>query len=296
MDVGCNHCELHQSVAQMVLSMDDGVDRLSGKLSSDSDFRELLIHYLLGELPPEESSRVEELLRTNEEFSSRLQQAHFDLLDAYACGELRKQERARVRKALLGSPDQQDSLLFARVLHAQEALKARAQSTQPSNAYRYSLYVAAAAACVLTLAAVFLMYSRPQTRSSMPAPRSQSMAPEVLGTAPGDNSRQQIFTFTLTAELARKSKHPVAIKIPAAASALELRIEVSTLNSQYRVRISKVGGIPIASFENVLATPIGSRATLSLIIPRTKLPSGLYSVEIAGLHLHLQTEYQLDIN
>ncbi len=69
-------------------------------MSESPDTRQLLLAYLLGELPPAERSDIEERMLADQDFSDLLQEAEYDLTDDYRAARLSPDERARVEAAL----------------------------------------------------------------------------------------------------------------------------------------------------------------------------------------------------
>lgn len=68
-----------------------------------SQFQDLLLAYLLDELPPRRRSQVETKMLADEDFLAALKDAQYDLLDAYAAGDLPEAQRERVYRALVAN-------------------------------------------------------------------------------------------------------------------------------------------------------------------------------------------------
>lgn len=64
-----------------------------------ADLRQLLLAYRLGELSPEDREHLDEHIVSDQEFSDRIADAEYDLLDDYCGGRLARTERRRVEKA-----------------------------------------------------------------------------------------------------------------------------------------------------------------------------------------------------
>ena len=64
-----------------------------------SNDRELCLAYRLGELSQAERDPIEERMITDSEFSDRMQEAEYDLLDDYRAGRLNSAERLQVERA-----------------------------------------------------------------------------------------------------------------------------------------------------------------------------------------------------
>jgi hypothetical protein len=75
---------------------------------------ELMVRYLLGELPDEERSWIEEKFFIDNEFFEQLLSVEGALVDEYVRGELSPHEHERFEKAFLSSPQQQSEIEIAR--------------------------------------------------------------------------------------------------------------------------------------------------------------------------------------
>src|SRR5277367_1394746 len=81
---------------------------------------QLLIRYLLGQLPEEETERLDELSIVGDDFACRLRDVENDLVDAYASGELSGETLARFQSSYLSSHEGREKLKFAQVLLASQ--------------------------------------------------------------------------------------------------------------------------------------------------------------------------------
>jgi hypothetical protein len=79
---------------------------------------QLLIRYLLGLLPEEETERLDELSIVGDDFACRLRDVENDLVDAYACGELSGETLARFQSTYLSSAERREKVRFAEALLA----------------------------------------------------------------------------------------------------------------------------------------------------------------------------------
>jgi hypothetical protein len=91
----------------------------------------VLIRYLLGLLPEEETGRLDELSIAGDDFACRLREVENDLVDAYASGELFGETLARFELSYLSSAGGRERVRFAEALLASEG---RATSAPPGNA------------------------------------------------------------------------------------------------------------------------------------------------------------------
>lgn len=99
------------------------------RILNDIDDR-LLIRYLLGSLPEEETERLDELSITNTEFVERLDAAEDDLVDAFVRNELSAEDHRQFRQSYLSSPKRRQKVQFAQGLLALERRDAATQKTR----------------------------------------------------------------------------------------------------------------------------------------------------------------------
>ena len=91
---------------------------------------QLLIRYLLGEVPDEEAERLDESSITDTEFVLRLDAVENDLVDAYVKGELSADTLERFEKFYLSSPKKREKVDFARTFlrFAEKSARAAAKA------------------------------------------------------------------------------------------------------------------------------------------------------------------------
>ena len=93
---------------------------------------QLLIRYLLGELPAEETERLDELSIADEEVAARLSGVENDLVDAYVRAETSGEDRTRFESFYLSSAKRREKVQFARALLERE----RGTATAPAKVIR----------------------------------------------------------------------------------------------------------------------------------------------------------------
>lgn len=101
---------------------------------------QVIRHYLLGDLSPEERQRLEErLLDDNDDFYEQVQLAEAELADDYVTGDLPDAERTRFKETFLSTPGGYEQLRFTELLRkhfaASEPLKktVTAEARPPSS-------------------------------------------------------------------------------------------------------------------------------------------------------------------
>ena len=96
----------------------------------------MIVQYLLGSLPEDETERLDELAIVDDEFAVRLQLAENDLVDAYVSGELSGETLERFTSFYLSSPKRREKVRFAQVFQKapdQEVVTARAAIGLPKQ-------------------------------------------------------------------------------------------------------------------------------------------------------------------
>lgn len=87
-------------------------------MKSDLNNEQLMVRYLLGELPESEVERLDEQSFTDDDFFRRLQTVENDLIDAYARGEMSPGEREQFERGFLTTPKRRERVAFAEALAA----------------------------------------------------------------------------------------------------------------------------------------------------------------------------------
>jgi hypothetical protein len=152
-------------------------------VKSDLNNEQLMVRYLLGELPESEVERLDEQSFTDDDFFRRLQTVENDLIDAYARGEMSPGEREQFERGFLTTPKRRERVAFAEALAAfrieqpadDPAVMAQTERISPWQAFvnffrvprpalQFSL---AAASVVLLLGATWLIVETARLRSRM---------------------------------------------------------------------------------------------------------------------------------
>lgn len=98
-------------------------------MNPESQQARQIMQYLLGELPEEEQSRLEERYFVDSAFFQEVRAARDDLIDAYLRGELPPPERARFETHFMASAHRRERIEFARAL-----MSATSTQTPPPEA------------------------------------------------------------------------------------------------------------------------------------------------------------------
>lgn len=206
---------------------------------------QVVVQYLLGSVPEDEASRLDELSIADDRFAERLSAVENDLVDSYVKGELSGELLDRFQSHYLASPYRSEKVKFAESLLAlcDRAPEASRRSERPSRRWWFApARTFAAAACATLLAGAYLLYDNARLRDQVT--RAQ-LDREALQQSHRDLQRQ-IQEQRMPAAEVPESRPPS----PSAVSAMAL-----VLLPQTR------GGGPLAA---IALTPAAKDATLQL--------------------------------
>jgi hypothetical protein len=141
---------------------------------------QLLLNYLLGDLPDEEKARVEERMFADDAFSEQIEAMKAELADEYARGEMTARERSRYEGRFLISANGRQRVAFARTMaraFAQAPVAAPEKSSwrrfRPDLLSFFSLrapalpFAMAAALLLLTLSGGWLLWQNRNLRAQL---------------------------------------------------------------------------------------------------------------------------------
>ena len=167
-----------------------------------------MIAYLLHKLPEAERDAFEDRWMEDPELYEQLQDAEAELLDAYAAGTLSAEDRELVRKHLLGSPAQEQKLLFARKLHDAFPKPARSANWR---------WMAAAAAIVMLAGAAFWLGWQNVAMRNRPA-----------ASAGAQPSAAKVYVAEIPANTSRSAaSSPVEVRLPPGAEMLRVDLQLA---------------------------------------------------------------------
>ena len=200
---------------------------------------EKLISYLLGELPEDEESQLEENYLWDKEKREQLSLAEDELIYAYARGELAKAQREQFESYFLNSPKRQDRLRMAKTVvnYTAQLISEKKAPVSPSwwqkllelfSAHRYgALQFAGAAIIIMLVSSLWLAFQVKELKTEV----SRLEANQQIS-KPDDRERQRADMLArqleqekntrsqLESELAKRpiksddSHHEIATAIP----------------------------------------------------------------------------------
>jgi hypothetical protein len=228
-----------------------------------SEKTQLLIRYLTGTLPADESLRLEEQYLENEVLYEELLAVETDLLDSYARGELTGAE-ARVLKSHFPRHELRQRLLFSQALRRKsEASQARLAGNQslpesrrlfriPALVFaRQRRWPVASAAAALVVATVTLLWLARRPEPAGPTVRSSP--PQAIPAAPQSNPMPVPVATLVLIPRQRATREANTVRLPVAGGRLRLELIMSDggVYDGYAVTLKAVGHPWSQTFRNV---------------------------------------------
>ena len=281
----------------------------------------LMRRYFLGDLPSEESARIEDRFLVDADVFEEMLATENDLIDAYVLGELAEDERKKFEAEYLRSPRRREKVEFARTLsrvstlarqpvHVQE-ISLRKQIWQAFSAQRaIHQWALATAVVAIAMSAAWLIMQNQGLRAGL----RQAQARQAELRREEDAQRQQIaglegnpreqvqdkrqgsevarleppsgpdVTLSLTPGTARDTGQPQkTLVLPPATSGVRLQLMVdSDEYKTYEAVLLTSEGKELARGKALLGSPVGGQAAVVWRLPAHSIPAGEYIVQLTG--------------
>ena len=244
---------------------------------------QILVQYLLGSLPEDQSERLDELSVSDDDFVWRLHAAENDLVDAYVRNELSGETLERFRSFYLSSTLRREKVKFAETLLAlgeHEPPSTRWWFTAPMAIPRWGLAAAIAAALLIAGVLIYdntrlrnrVQEAKQEHRQQVPS-RTEESAPAPVSVA-----------MVLTPPVRGAGKIPELAAPRAAGSALfEVQLETGDFPA-YQIELKKPStDRALWRSDSLKAHPAGSRRAVSIAVPTNLLESGTYILELSSV-------------
>lgn len=259
---------------------------------------EVLVRYLLGELPSVEADALDERSVVDPDFFERLDAIENDLVDSYARGELPADVQERVKRRYLTSEARAEKVRFASALAHRHKRPATVIPMKPRarNAVPWLLPMAATIA-VVGLGLWFLPENRdpdntPATQQAsqdpqpapVPAPAQPSPAPAPIAEPPASTPRQSLFAFTLAAPRRGVEDIPT-VKIPADTTDVTVRMQLEIDDfPRYRAVLKDApSGRAVWRSSTLASERKAASAAVPVTIPARHFEAGRYLLELEGM-------------
>lgn len=207
-------------------------------MNPQSETRALFLRYMLQEMTAEERERVEGALLDDGEFFASFQDAEYDLLDAYAAGELPTSDRELVEQLLQRNSAMAEKarLCLTRRASLQAAPLAAAIRRERSFGWRRPALAFAAMLAIVFVSVGYFAWYRPMMRVG------KSIGAQPAGTPPPVSSRAK----------------------PAAASTLALLLPATSRSSGAELSIALTPTVDTVDIQWVVPEEIASETRFEL--------------------------------
>ena len=256
----------------------------------DQNEQETIRRYLLGQAPPEDSSKVEERLLTDGEFYQELLIVEDELIDQYLSGELSEPDRKSFEPHFLLLPERQQKLRFARSLKKYVSSVGTAQPHQ-SIATNESPEVATAVAEPLLKKRPFfsfLPFGNPIVSYALAMLLIVGGASWLVSKnwrTPAPREPGRVLAVVLTPGLTRGNGEIKKIALPSGTDTVELQLQIASADQyqSYRALLQTTEAVEKHKADNLKATTIGTSVVVPLRITAELLTRGDYYVKLSGL-------------
>lgn len=272
-------------------------------MSEQSWNEQLIIDYLLGDLPESETERLDELSVANDEFAEFLLVVENDLVDAYVRNELPENKRARFQSHYLASSRRREKVAFAQTFlnHVDHARTIPQKVFSPSRKFEWA---ALAAALVMLSLAGYLLVANIQLRRQIAQMKEEhtafqlheekKLAPlqkkiETLQRQPADHGSApaKLFAFTLLPQQRGISSIPNVV-IPPGTESLALTAKLESDDFSLYETALKDPATDKVLWRSGQVKSMNQSITIKL--PANLLKSQNYVLEISGISGSGQSE------
>ncbi|MGQ0703557.1 MAG: hypothetical protein ACT4PM_10540 [Gemmatimonadales bacterium] len=284
-------------------------------VKAGSEPEQLMMRYLLGDLPEEEQIRLEERFFRDDQFYEQLLALEDELMYDYLQGQLPRAQRERFAKRFLASGPEQQRLEFAEALLGElsEAPAARRQPwrrvfgplRQPALQVRFAL---AAAALALLVVSIALVWERNRLRSEIEeiqagrTEEQQKLGAEGAGvTVPPQvpQSRPQasetVLTLALPPGLVRSGGQLRELILTPGVSRVRVQLNLSADDyPRYRAELLTVDGSSVWVQDRLSAVTIETGKAVHFEIPARLLTVADYEITLQGISREATTEAVAD--
>ena len=257
--------------------------------------------YLLGRLPESEAERLDELAITDDGYAERVRAVEYDLVDAFARGELDGIVLEQFKSRYLTTPRRYEAIQVARALQSLDQHPARlgtpeAGHTAPRRVpttRRWRDLLPMAAAVILAVTTVWLAFAnqalheratsaelqRDQQRESEGASAAATALPST-GAAP---SEVTIATLVLTPPLRSARQLPTVTLTGDGTLAVQLELEPVDFPAYDAALVDASGKRVLWQSDRLTARAVGDQKRLDLHLPGAVLSPQDYLIRVSGL-------------
>jgi hypothetical protein len=250
-----------------------------------------LTDYLLGNLPEQEETRLEEEYLADPDAQDRLLVAEDELVDAYLQGELSARERKQLEDRFLASPRGRQKLGLAKSLMAlaQARKPAAAQKSKPP--LLFSMRWAFAAALLLLVVVLWSVRQKmwPPTReragsqqnpvNHQTSPVAQASPAPSPAEEPGEHLPSAAIASIVLRPVGRNVEQSPVVHIPPGAQRLKIQLELDADNHKsYKAAIVGAADEVQWSKRRLKSESTSSGRAVVLLVPAELLEGGEHTV------------------
>jgi len=272
---------------------------------------QLLVRYLLGTLPDDETERLDELSVVDDEVAADLRVAEHDLVDRYARGALSAEERRQFERHFLALPNARAKVAFARNLARNE----RAAAVRPSagRSRAFALWGLATAAVLCLAAGGYLLSENLRLKRQIDEVRTasdgrQRELQQQLQDAQSTNAERARELDRARQALAQADKSPATaaptrilaslvllppvrgaadlpvLSLPAGPGVVAVRLQLEANDfPAYRVVLRDAAGAVVWRSGTTRAVARTQAASLALTLPADVLTARRFMLDVTGV-------------
>ena len=288
-------------------------DRLKGcrdtRLTTENYSVQTLRDYLLGQLSEPDTERLDELSIVDDVCAERIRAVEFDLVDAFARGELRGEALEHFRSRYLATPKGREAIRFAEALQSLDEKPGRGTSSEVGRGpatlvretWRWRERLALAAAVVmLATASVWLVLDNRTLRGRVTSvessrdelvrdrQRREAEARQAAEAAPPSDDRVSspptVAMLVLAPQLRSARQLPMVALIDGAKE-LPVRLDLEPVDypSYTASLVASSGDRELWRADRLIARTIRGRQTIDLRLPATVLSPQDYLIRVSGV-------------
>jgi anti-sigma-K factor RskA len=241
--------------------------------------RENLMRYLTGKSTEEESSRFEERLLADQEFSDAAAACEQELIDAYASNSLDAKERDALQLWIEASPRRMQRVTMSRALFAKQPQRIRQD-------WRIAGMLAAAACIVAAVGVTLFLANRPIRSSStaaMSTPPAHAVAPSNGLTAKSAGTTEPQIIFLVAERIRGEQQITSHAILQDAPVEMQVLLPQEIALSGYTLTVSSLddGSHILLKQEHLQARSAQGRLYLSVKFAAGSLPRGRYRASVS---------------
>jgi Sec-independent protein translocase protein TatA len=291
-------------------------------METNASNRQLIVRYLLGDLPEAEQARLEDRAFSDREYLQTIEEAENDLIDDYVRGALSDAERRRFERGFAASAERKKKIEFARAL-ARVVPASEAATTLAAVPWWKALFALprglnpalqfsmAAAAVLLVFGAAWLFVANRSLRTQIARLQAERQQQEetlrqqaaaerargeelarqlererARGDEPAQGNASFIASLFLPPGIGRGEDKRPKLALSPATRAVRLRVGLEQGDdfNRYRVEISAAQGQPVWTRDRLRAQTSPAGRVIDLRLPAGALPAGRYELALQGVN------------